>query len=183
MAMRGIYLVGFSGTGKSTVAQLVGAQLGWSAYDLDGMITEQSGLSVPALFEREGEAGFRARETAALRSLAGAAPFVLATGGGAVIAAENRQLMAANGWLVALEARPELLLARMQRQLALATPDAARPLLSTDDPLERIRVLKAARQPFYDLADWTLHTDLLSPQQVADEIVRAFGLLNDPPRS
>lgn len=178
MAERGIYLIGFSGTGKSTVARLVGARLGWPVYDLDLLIAEGAGLSIPEIFAREGEAGFRDRESAALVSVAASAPFVVATGGGAPLRDENRALMARTGWVIALEGRPETLHARLERQRGSSAPDAVRPLLAGDDALERLRALKARRQPIYALADWTVHTDRLAPEQVADEIVRAVALLD-----
>ncbi|NNJ11980.1 shikimate kinase [Chloroflexales bacterium ZM16-3] len=179
MAARGIYLIGFSGTGKSTVAQLVAAQLGWTAYDIDRMIVEHSGVDIPAIFAREGEAGFRERETAALRDISGAGMFVAATGGGLPLREENRELMGRMGWVIALEGRPETLHARIERHRQMEAPDAIRPLLDTESPLEHIRALKQRRQPVYALADWTVHTDRLSPQQVADEIVRAVAILQE----
>lgn len=179
---RSIYLIGSSGTGKSTVARLVAARLGWPSHDLDELIVVRSGMAIPTIFEREGEAGFRDRESAALQAL-GAGPFVVATGGGAPLRVENRALMARSGWVVALEGRPETLHARIQRQLQQAAPDAVRPLLGADDPLERLRALKAGRQPIYALADWTVHTDRLAPAQVADEIVRAVAILQQSERS
>jgi len=179
VAVRGIYLVGFSGTGKSTIARRVGAQLGWRVFDLDQVIAERAGTTIPAIFEREGETGFRRRETEALRDVSGAPPFVVATGGGVVTRAENRELMAARGWIIALEGRPETLHRRIQQQLARSVPDAVRPLLGAGDPLERLRALKESRQAAYALADWTVHTDRLDPGQVAAEVVRARGLLEE----
>ena len=89
MAVRGIYLVGFSGAGKSTIARLVGAQLGWQVLDLDHVIAERAGMSIPLIFEREGEPGFRLRETEALREVSAAGAFVVATGGGAAVASRE----------------------------------------------------------------------------------------------
>lgn len=182
---RGIYLIGFSGTGKSTVARLVGDGLGCPAYDLDALIVARSGADIPTIFTREGESGFRDRETAALRALAAeverGAPFVVATGGGLPLREENRELMARTGWVVALEGRPETLYGRLERQRAQADPDAVRPLLAGDDPLARMRTMKERRQPLYALADWTVHTDRLSPEQVAAEIIRAVAILAQAP--
>lgn len=177
MAGSGIYLIGASGTGKSTVARLVGAALGWPARDLDGLIVERGGMAIPLIFEREGEEGFRRREAEALEAVAASPPFVVATGGGAPLREANRALMARTGWVICLEGRPETLHARIQLQLAQAAPDAVRPLLGADDPLARLRELKARRQPIYALADWTIHTDRLSPEQVAAEVVRAVAVL------
>src|SRR5215471_21054023 len=109
---RGIYLVGFSGSGKSTVARLVGEVLQWSVCDLDELIVQRSGLPIPAIFEREGEPGFRLREAEALRAVSSSGRFVVATGGGAVARPENRLFMASKGWIICLEARPQTLLSR-----------------------------------------------------------------------
>jgi shikimate kinase len=193
MTARGIYLIGFSGTGKSTVARLVADGLGCAAHDIDALIVAQCGMDIPTIFAREGEPGFRDRETAALRELATTCwpiaddelpsmaqfltPFVAATGGGLPLRAENRALMERTGWVVALEGRPETLYARLERQRALADPDAVRPLLDGDDALARMCALKERRQSIYALADWTVHTDRLTPVQVAAEIMRAVVIL------
>ena len=178
---RGLFLIGFSGTGKSAVAALVGARLGWPVFDLDGLIAERAGMSVPEIFQREGEPGFRRREAEVLRAVSSEGPFVVATGGGAAVSAENRELMGHRGWIVTLEARPETIHGRIQRQLGQAAPDAVRPLLDSPDPLEKIRLLKQGRQPVYALADWTVHTDRLGLEQVAEEILRARALLDGVP--
>lgn len=179
MGVRGIYLVGFSGTGKSTVATLVGAQLGWKVYDLDHVIAQRAGMTIPLIFEREGEPGFRLREAEALREVSEDGAFVVATGGGAAVRAENRRVMASRGWIISLEGRPETLHARIQLQLKKADPDAIRPMLDAVYPLDQVRALKHSRQSVYALADWTIHTDRLTPGQVAAEIIRARDLLED----
>jgi len=176
----GIYLVGFSGTGKSTIARLIAEKMSYPAFDLDQLIIEASGISIPLIFEREGEEGFRRRESEALRTVSRQQAFVVATGGGAVLSEENRRLMSAHGWIVCLEGRPETLHARLQSQLAKESgPGAVRPLLDSEDPLEKLRTLKQSRQPIYALADWTVHTDRLTPEQVAAEVVRAVDLLKN----
>ena len=175
---RGIYLVGFSGSGKSTIAQLIGERLAWQACDLDALIVERSGMSIPLIFEQEGEAGFRAREAEALRAASSQGRFVIATGGGIVVREENLAFMAENGWVICLEAQPETLLARVQEQRAKADPRAARPMLDDGDPLEKIRALKHARQSAYALAHWTVHTDRLTGEQVVEEVIRAAEVLD-----
>ncbi len=174
---RGVYLVGFSGTGKSTIARLIAEQLHWPAYDLDQLIAEQSGMTIPLIFQREGEEGFRHRESEVLRQVSAQGPFVVATGGGAVIRPENRLFMAAHGWIVCLEGRAEVLHSRIQLQLKKADPDAIRPMLDAVNPLDQLRALKHSRQAVYSLADWTVHTDRLTPEQVAAEVVRALCIL------
>jgi shikimate kinase len=180
---RGIFLVGFSGTGKSTIARLIADMIGCPAFDLDQLIVEASGMPIPSIFECEGEEGFRRRESEALQTVSCQEAFVVATGGGAVLREENRRLMSDHGWIVCLEGRPETLHARLQSQLAKeAGPGAVRPLLDSEDPLEKLRTLKQGRQPIYALADWTVHTDRLTPEQVAAEVVRAVDLLENSRR-
>ena len=181
MTPRGIYLIGSSGTGKSTIGQIVAGQIDWPMFDLDLVIMDRSGMTIPEIFRQEGETGFRLREAEALGAVSEPAPFVVACGGGAIVSMENRRLMARKGWVITLEGRPEVLNARIQRQLRQAAPDAIRPLLDAADPLEQIRALKHSRQSIYALADWTVHTDRLNPQQVAAEVVRAARLLETTP--
>lgn len=176
---RGIYLVGFSGAGKSTVARLVADKLGWRACDLDDIIVERAGLSIPEIFQKEGEAAFRMRETDALRAVALQPPFVIATGGGTIVGDENRALMAATGWIILLEAQPAVIHARIQQHRNTSDPKAIRPLLDTGDPLAKIRALKDARQSAYNRAHCTIHTDHLTPEQVANEVVRTLSVLEN----
>ena len=177
MAPKGIFLIGFSGTGKSSIAQIVATLLDWPMFDLDQVIIETSGMALLMIFQQEGESGFRLRESEVLDAVSQTAPFVIACGGGANVRMENRRLMASRGWVITLEGRPEVVNARIQRQLRQAGPDAIRPLLDAVDPLDQIRALKEKRQSAYALADWTVHTDRLRPEQVAAEVVRAVKLL------
>jgi 3-dehydroquinate synthase len=184
--VRGIYLVGFSGSGKSTIAKIVGEMLQWPFCDLDDLIVERSGTPIPIIFQQQGEAGFRVLESEALHAASTAERFVIATGGGTVTRPENRNFMADKGWIICLEAQAQTLLARIQHQLKESDPRAIRPMLDAIYPLDQIRALKHTRQPVYSLADWTVHTDRLTSEQVAAEIVRAVHILeqsNEPPRS
>jgi 3-dehydroquinate synthase len=169
---RRIFLTGFSFSGKSRVAPVIANSLGWRTVDLDDLIVEAAGKPIPQIFADEGEPGFRLRETKALRHACQGTEVVVATGGGIVLAEENRRLMAASGVVVCLEARPETIYARLQQ--AANVDESERPLLRGADPLGRIRHLKALRQPLYALADFTVHTDDLSPELVAEEVVRAW---------
>jgi len=178
---RGIYLIGFSGSGKSMIARTVARELNWPWYDLDQLIVERSGMSIPVIFRKEGETGFRLREAEVLRDVSEQAAFVVACGGGTAVRVENRRLMASRGWIITLEGRPEVLNARIQRQLLHAAPDAIRPLLDAVYPVDQIRALKHSRQSTYALADWTVHTDRLTPEQVTAEVVRAVRLLETTP--
>ncbi len=167
-----VFLTGFSFSGKSRAAPLVAQTLGWRVLDLDDLIEEAAAKPVPAVFADEGEAGFRLRETEALRRACLENEVVVATGGGAVLAEENRRVMAENGFVVCLEARPQTILSRLQQPGRREEPE--RPLLPDGDPLGRILRLKAQRQPLYVLADITVHTDDMTPELVAEEVVRAW---------
>jgi shikimate kinase len=178
---RGIFLVGFSGSGKSTIAKIIGERLGWPTYDLDDMIVEQSGLTIPAIFEREGEHGFRLREASALRAASLQDSFVIATGGGAIAQLENRAYMESKGWMICLEARAETILERIQSQITKSEANSIRPLLQVTDSadnLEQIQALKLARQSAYSLAHCTVHTDGLTVDQVVSEVIRAAEQLS-----
>lgn len=174
---RNIYLTGFSGTGKSTVGQLLSARLGMPLRDLDDAIVAGAGMAIPAIFAAEGEEGFRRHERAALRAVAGAGGAIVSTGGGLVVDPANRALLRESGWIVCLEATPETVVARVTAHLRADEARAARPMLDAPDPLARVRDLKAARQSAYADAHWTVHTDGLTPGQVAEEIARAVAVL------
>jgi len=171
-----IILAGFSGTGKTEVARLIAERLGWRAVDSDDAIVKAAGKPIPAIFRDDGETHFRTLEHTALGELCSQTKIVIAAGGGAVLSAENRQLMADGSFIVCLEARPETILARLRPQLD--SDPVARPLLATADPLGRIRELKSFRQPYYALADHTIHTDGLTMEQVAAEVVHAWRQLS-----
>ena len=165
-----IVLTGFSGTGKSAVASIVAEKLGWEVADTDEMVQRAAGKSIPDIFREDGEDCFRDLEVRAIREACSREAVVVSAGGGAVLRAENRRAMADGGFVVCLGARPETILRRLtDEQRALD-----RPLLATEDPLSRIRELKAARQHLYALCDSTVQTDSLMPNGVAAEVLRAY---------
>lgn len=179
-----IVLTGFSGTGKSTVGPLLAEALGWELLDTDAMVEAQHG-SIGDIFRKRGEAHFRGLEAEALREACSRENAVIVGGGGVVISSKCRRLMADGGFVVCLEARPETILRRLREDSDVES--FLRPLLDADDPLARIRELKAARQSVYALCDWTVHVDSLAPEQVVEEIVRARDRLaatsfSDPDR-
>ena len=166
-----IALIGFSATGKSELAPFIAERLGWRAIDLDDEIERRAGISIPAIFERGGEREFRRRETEAIEAAAEIDGAVIATGGGAWLAGHNRRALADGGFIVALEARPSTILARYAQ--AEQGRVEVRPLLQGADPRRRVETLKAQRQPFYALADCTIHTDDLPIGEVVDQILHA----------
>lgn len=135
------------GAGKTTLGRQIARRLGLRFIDCDQEIVTRTGVSIPMIFEIEGEAGFRQRESNLLRELAGLSGVVVSTGGGIVIDPDNRALLRQSGLTVYLRATPELLYARTRH-------DSSRPLLRVSDPRSRIRELLALREPLYnDVAD------------------------------
>src|SRR5678815_5101650 len=102
-----IFLIGYRGTGKTTVGRLLATELGWDFADCDDAVEASAGQSVAEIFADEGEEGFRAREAEALLELCGRARIVLATGGGAVLSSTNRELLRAGGFAIWLTAHPQ----------------------------------------------------------------------------
>ena len=142
-----IYLVGMMGAGKTTIGRQLARRLGLRFVDSDHEIEARTGVHIPLIFEIEGEAGFRKRETQVLAELTAERGLVLATGGGAVLAAENRARLAGNGLVVYLSVVPELLWERLRL-------DKKRPLLRVADPLAKLIELHLQRDPLYrEVAD------------------------------
>ena len=137
-----IYLVGMMGAGKTTVGRHLAKRFGRRFVDADHEIEVRTGVSIPTIFEIEGEAGFRRREALAIAELAQESGLVLATGGGAVLDPANRAVLAASGLVIYLNATPAMLHERTRH-------DRSRPLLRVDDPLAKIQELHALRDPLY----------------------------------
>lgn len=147
-----IFLVGLMGAGKTTVGRLLARHYGCTFSDSDHEIEARTGVKIPVIFEIEGEAGFRKREETAIAELTALSGVVLATGGGAVLSPANRERLRSNGLVVYLRGSPEHLYERTRH-------DRNRPLLQTDDPLERLRELYRVRDPLYrEVADIVVDT-------------------------
>ena len=143
--LRRVTLIGFSATGKSAVAAALARRLGWRAVDTDRLIEEQTGRRVPDIFAADGEAAFRRLEREAVAQAAQVEGAVIATGGGGWMDPSSRRALAEGGFVVALEARLDTILAR-HAEAERGRPDA-RPLLAGANPISRTQQLKAARQP------------------------------------
>jgi len=164
-----LYLVGMMGAGKSTVGRLLARRLKLRFLDCDHEIERRCGVKIPLVFEIEGEAGFRARETEVIAELTALKGIVLATGGGALLAPENRRRLAEHGTVIYLRARPEDLYTRVRH-------DRNRPLLATADPLRRLRELHAERDGLYaSIADLVIDTGRQTVQALARELVATLG--------
>jgi len=172
-----LIITGFSGTGKSLVAKEVARGLNWDFLDTDDEIVKQTGKPIAEIFRQDGEARFRELERETIRKACQQRQTVIAIGGGAIVDPKNYELLAKTGLIVCLEAKPETIYERLFREAARSSKTEVRPLLAVDNPLERIRQLKASRQPYYAKAGWTIHTDGLSVSEVAEEVIRAARLL------
>lgn len=148
-----IVLVGFMGSGKTTVGREVARRLGWSFVDTDDEIVRQAGKSIAAIFADEGEEHFRCLENRVVRKLAAMKETVIATGGGVVKNADNLRLLAATGVLFWLQLEPEEIHRRISGQRII------RPLLEVPDPLGEIRSLLRERESYYAQADFTVNAN------------------------
>ncbi|MCL0028549.1 3-dehydroquinate synthase [Dehalococcoidia bacterium] len=184
-----IFITGFSGTGKSTTCRLLARMLDWRFVDTDDVIVKRADKPIQHIFTQDGEQAFRELERVVLADVVAGSKQVVATGGGIVMDSSNRAAMDGAGLVVLLEASPENILERLQRQRSQdAEVYGVRPMLEAEDPLERIRSLKALRQPNYVQAHWTVETDDLTPNEVAVEVLRrwnapkdvAFPMVSDP---
>ncbi|MDD3355105.1 shikimate kinase [Zoogloea sp.] len=137
-----VVLVGMPGSGKTTVGRELAKRLGLRFVDSDHEVEARTGVKIPTIFEIEGEDGFRKRETQTLDELTTESNMVLATGGGAVIKPENREILSARGVVIYLNVPPQILWERTRH-------DKTRPLLQVPDPKARIQQLYVARDPLY----------------------------------
>ena len=147
-----IFFVGLMGAGKTTIGRLLAKHLDKAFYDTDHEIERRTGVKIPIIFEVETEAGFRRRETAVIEELTQLSNIVMATGGGAVIAAENRIQLAAHGTVIYLRANVDELWHRTRN-------DKHRPLLQTGDAHAKLAKLYEERNPLYtEVADIIVDT-------------------------
>jgi shikimate kinase len=163
-----LFVIGPMGAGKTTVGLRLAHALGLPFFDLDHEIEAVTGVKVSLIFDIEGEPGFRARERTLLSQIASGRGMVLATGGGAILAPENRQILASNGYVLYLETSVEMQLRRLSR-------DRSRPLLQAPDRREKLAAMASIRNPLYEsIADWRYVTGEQSPASTAQQILRAL---------
>jgi shikimate kinase/3-dehydroquinate synthase len=173
-----IAIIGFSATGKSVIAQKVAERLNWTLVDTDDKIVKLSNMTIHEIFKQDGEDKFRQLEGKVLRQACHKEKAVIATGGGAVIDPENQKLLLETSVVVCLEAKPETIYQRLLHDKLYSANPVVRPLLAGKNPLERIKQLKAKRQSYYAIADWTVHTDNLTPEEVSREVIKGWHYAN-----
>ena len=168
MGRGNIFLVGMMGSGKSTLGRSLAQRLHLPFADTDRVLVDRTGVPVATIFEIEGEDGFRRRESAVLAELARGDDQVVATGGGAVLSAENRAVMRAGGTVVYLRARLEHLWERTRH-------DSSRPLLATADPRATLAQLLEARDPLYrEVAHVVVDTGTQSAATLVSRVIAAL---------
>ena len=167
-----IFLIGPMGAGKTTIGRHLATLLHKRFVDVDHEIEKRTGVTIHVIFEIEGEAGFRQRESTLVDELSRDQDIVLATGGGAVLMEENRRALKERGTVVYLQADIETLVERTRR-------DRNRPLLQTEDPRGKIEELLRQREPIYrEVADVVIDTGQRPPASVARDIATRIKVLN-----
>jgi shikimate kinase len=159
-----IVLIGMMGAGKSTIGRLLAETIGFEFIDADRELEARSGVSIPTIFEIEGEEGFRRRETVLLDELSQRPRIVLATGGGAVLDEQTRQRLRERALVIYLRATADEVHRRTRR-------DKSRPLLQADNPRERIEQLLAEREPLYaQTAHLSFQSAAANPRRLVERL-------------
>ncbi len=169
-----VILVGMPGSGKSTIGKNLARLLSVPFVDLDQQIEERCGVKIPTIFEIEGEAGFRKRESIALQEALANGNIVLATGGGAVLSEANRELLSQSGRVIYLKASVEELHRRTSK-------DRNRPLLANTNLKQRLIELLSARASLYEsIANLTIETGAANISSVTQKIAQQISSCQDP---
>ncbi|MBQ7197960.1 MAG: shikimate kinase [Selenomonadaceae bacterium] len=165
-----LILTGFMGTGKTSLGKLLAEKLGRCFVDLDQKIEQDTGLTVPQIFEMYGEKYFRELEKKAVEEVSQRRNLVIATGGGTVKNEENIRMLKSSGMIICLTTEPEEIFRRTERR-------GERPVLDGgEDRLATIKKLLTERQKFYAQADYTVDTTDWSPLQIMNDICKHFSL-------
>jgi len=172
MKDKNIVLIGFMGTGKSSVGMKLAQRLKREFVDMDREIETISGMSINDIFRRHGEIRFRSEERLMARKLSQKRNQVIATGGGFVLLKENMKILGDNGIIICLEADPQDIFARVSRK------KGTRPLLKKNFQVEDIRNLLQEREPFYACADIRINTSGKDLEMVIAEIIQILRKLN-----
>lgn len=168
--MENIYLVGFMGTGKTTIANAMSNLLPLRVIEMDETIEMLAGKTIPEIFADEGEESFRKMETMFLQAISKEKNQIISCGGGVVLKEENIEIMKSNGLVIRLSATPETVYERVSKA-------DNRPLLQDKKSIDDIKNMMSARQEYYDkAADMTFSVDSKTPDEIAGEIIKELAL-------
>lgn len=162
--MKNIVLLGFMGTGKTSIGRLLASRLKRPFIDVDKMVENECGIAINEIFQKYGEEFFRGQENKMIAKVSCCKNSVIATGGGAVLNPDNIAHLRANGVLVTLTASPECILARTGKR-------ATRPLLNSSDREQTVRSLLDSRKPLYQVSDYMIDTTSGSVSQITEKII------------
>jgi shikimate kinase len=179
-----VSLIGYRGTGKTTVGMLLAERLGWKCMDTDEQIQERAGCSIRQLFEQQGEAAFRDLESAVIAECVRGHRVVLSLGGGAILRSENRQRLSVAGPVVWLMAEPSVIRQRLQadprswtQRPALLAADSGPASSGSPAAADEIDRVLAERLPIYEsCADVRVATDDKTPTEIVEAILAALDL-------
>lgn len=163
--MKNIYLIGFMGTGKSTVGKMLAEDLGARFVDTDKLVEEKTGRTIADIFEESSEEEFRRLETEVLRDITEQDNLVVSTGGGIVVTRGNMEMMKDTGLVITLIADVHTIMDRVKND------ETNRPLLEVADPFEEIKKLLFDRASFYISAHHIVETSDITPREAADQIM------------
>jgi shikimate kinase len=174
--MKNIYLIGFMGTGKTTVGKILAKELEKRFIEMDDLIEKQEGKKISEIFEIKGEPYFRKLESEVLQGLAGKTDLVVSCGGGAVCSNKNIDLVKRTGKVFCLSASATKIYERTRNEVH-------RPLLEVAEPLKQIEELLAKRLPYYQQADYVIDTEGINPEKVAERIIDLMKHINSKPET
>lgn len=167
--MQNIYLIGFMGTGKSSVGKILADELNAEFVDTDSLVEKKTGKKVADIFEEYSEEEFRRLETEVLEEITDREGLIVSTGGGIVVTRGNLDMMKASGTVVTLIADINTIMERVQGD------ETSRPLLEVEEPFEEIKRLLFERASFYISAHHIVETSDITPREAADQIISLVG--------
>lgn len=170
--MKNIVLIGFMGTGKTSVGKAIAKKLGFEFVDVDEVIEKTTGMDIAEIFSRFGESRFRDIEAETIKLITQKKGQVIATGGGVVLRDENMERLKENGVIFCLQASENVIFERVK-----GTKN--RPLLQVENPEKRIKELLQQRMPLYEKADFLVDTSGLTPEEVAEKIIKEYERLGN----
>ncbi len=167
-----LVLIGYRGTGKSSVGRIVAEKLGRRFIDVDVYVEENEGKTIKEIFAQDGEAGFREIEATAIKELCGQDNMVIATGGGAVLREENITNLKRNSFVSLLEADAEIINKRLNQDTERFSQ---RPNLTSETPFDEIKKLMEFRKPLYHkTADFVIDSSFLGIEEISKQVLTAF---------